>query len=99
LSTNFAIFAVTFVQHFFRWFKIKSRYTRYTRYSLQTLVDNSAFSSQKAFRDLDYQPRPLNDAVADFLDWNKAHNAALLENLKTARKLRLKKQTKIKTSV
>lgn len=96
LPMNFAIFAVTFVQHFFRWFKIKSRYTRY---SLQTLVDNSAFSSQKAFRELGYQPRPLNDTVADFLDWNKAHNAALLENLKTARELRLKKPTKIKTSV
>ncbi len=95
IPVKIAIFAVSFVQHFFQWFKIKSRYTHY---SLQTLIDNSTFSSQKACRELGYRPRPLNDTVADFLDWNKTHNAVLLEKLKDTRKLRLKKRSRVKTS-
>jgi len=43
--------------------------SRYTVYALQTLVDNSVFSYQKAWHDLEYKPRPLAEAVSDFLKW------------------------------
>ena len=63
-----AMFAVTMLQRFFSWLKIK---TRYTSYSLQTLIDNSAFSSEKAKLELGYMPRPLSESIADFLKWHK----------------------------
>jgi dihydroflavonol-4-reductase len=66
IPIRYAIFILSLVEGFVRWLKIKSHYTVY---SLQTLMDNSAFSSVKAGRELGYQPRPLNEAVSDFLIW------------------------------
>ncbi|MDZ4133439.1 MAG: NAD-dependent epimerase/dehydratase family protein, partial [Dethiobacteria bacterium] len=54
-----AMFAVKILQTLFQWLKIKSSYTIY---SLQTLLDNSVFSSQKARTELGYTARPLNEA-------------------------------------
>ena len=71
IPTRLALFAVYFIQRFFQWLKIKSNYTVY---SLQTLLDNSLFSYQKAWRELGYKPRPLSEAVTDFLAWHKMHN-------------------------
>lgn len=68
VPTGLALFAMSIVQNLFQWLKIS---TRYTVYSLQTLTDNSNFSSQKAFRELGYRPRPLAEAVADFLAWHR----------------------------
>ncbi len=68
-----AMFFVAILQHFFRWLKIQSGFTVY---SLQTLIDNSLFSSGKAYRELGYHPRPLNEAVADFLAWHRTQQNA-----------------------
>jgi nucleoside-diphosphate-sugar epimerase len=40
---------------------------------LQTLLDNSVFSSQKARTELGYTARPLSEAVTDFLHWFEIH--------------------------
>ena len=79
LTAHTARFLVGIAQHFFYWLKIKSRYTIY---SLQTLFDNSLFSSQKAFRELGYRPRPLAETVADFITWHRAFTRQKKENLK-----------------
>lgn len=69
IPIRFAIFVLGLFQGLIRWFRIKSRYTVY---SLQTLLENSAFSSLKARRDLGYQARPLSEAVSDFIKWAPA---------------------------
>jgi hypothetical protein len=74
-----ALFAVSFIQRFFQWLKIKSSYTVY---SLQTLIDNSLFSSAKAMHDLGYRPRPLAEAVSDFLAWRQLQQKKLQQALK-----------------
>lgn len=68
VPVKMAMFFVSILQNFYRWLKIKSSYTVY---SLQTLIDNSLYSSEKASRDLGYRPRPLSEAVTDFLSWHR----------------------------
>ncbi len=65
-----AMLATLLIQRLYYLLKINSRYTVY---ALQTLVDNSVFSYHKAWRDLDYRPRPLAEAVTDFLTWWNLH--------------------------
>lgn len=85
VPVKLALIAVFLIQRLFQWLKIKSSYTVY---SLQTIIDNSLFSSQKAWRDLGYKPRPLAEAVADFLTWRR-----LQQNISP--KIVKRKQTKI----
>jgi len=68
VPVKLALFAVSIIQRLFQWLKIKSSYTVY---SLQTLIDNSLFSSEKAMHSLGYRPRPLSEAVSDFLAWRQ----------------------------
>lgn len=84
IPVRLAMVAIAILQRFYNWLKIKSSYTVY---SLQTLIDNSLFSSQKAFRDLGYRPRPLAEAISDFLTWHK---------LQQFDSLRKNKQKKVK---
>jgi len=49
--------------------RIRGRRPLYTAYSLRTLESNSAFSSEKAERELGYAARPLSDTVRDMVDW------------------------------
>lgn len=42
---------------------------RFTRYSLQTVRDNSVISSEKAGRELGYQPRSLRESLEDTVSW------------------------------
>lgn len=81
LPMKLVMFAAQVVQRLFQWLRIKSRFTVY---SLQTLLDNSSFSSQKAWRKLGYRPRPLQEAVSDFLHWFNLHRKAA--GKKTAKK-------------
>jgi len=74
VPVKLALFVVFSIQKFFACLKIKSSYTVY---SLQTIIDNSLFSSQKAWRDLGYRPRPLAEAVTDFLSWKKLQQKKL----------------------
>jgi dihydroflavonol-4-reductase len=68
VPVKLALFAVSIIQRLFQWLKIKSSYTVY---SLQTLIDNSLFSSEKAMHSLGYRSRPLSEAVSDFLAWRQ----------------------------
>lgn len=49
-----------------------SRHTpRFTQYSLQTVRDNSVISSEKAGRELGYNPRALKESLEDTVAWWK----------------------------
>ncbi len=63
---RYAIFFIGLIEGLVSWLKIKSRYTVY---SLHTLLESSAFSSNKAKTELGYQSRPLSETVADFITW------------------------------
>ncbi len=88
-----AFFAVSFIQQFLHWLKIKSSYTVY---SLQTLIDNSLFSSEKARQSLGYRPRPLVEAVSDFLSWRQLQQKSL-QNMAKRKKIRVHKTKPVKT--
>jgi dihydroflavonol-4-reductase len=74
VPVKLALFAVSIIQRLFHWLKIKSSYTVY---SLQTLIDNSLFSSEKAMHNLGYRSRPLAEAVSDFLAWRQLHQKSM----------------------
>ena len=63
-----AMFFANFTQHFYRLAKTTPQYTCY---SLQTVFDNSSFSSAKARHELAFVARPLEEAIADYLSWRK----------------------------
>jgi dihydroflavonol-4-reductase len=90
VPVSMAMFFVSILQHFFRWLKIKSSFTVY---SIQTLIDNSLYSSLKASQELGYRPRPLKEAVVDFLVWHRTQQKAKQESRKAGKTLqtRLKK--------
>ncbi len=88
LPIKFALFFISIIQNFYR---LINKKTRYTVYSLQTLLDNSVFSSAKAFRDLNYRPRPLQESVTDFINWYKFNR----NKQNTSRKKKLKSNSKV----
>ena len=65
-----ALFFSGILQHYYRLAKTTPRFTPY---SLQTVADNSSFSCGKASEELAYTARPLQESIADFLSWRKAH--------------------------
>ncbi len=68
LPFKLALFSSTFLQYYYRHFKLTPRFTPY---SLQTIVDNSAFSCAKAVEELGYTARPLQETIADFIAWHR----------------------------
>jgi dihydroflavonol-4-reductase len=67
------------------YYKITRQKPRITRYSIETVVSNSEISSEKAKKELGYQPRSLTKSVMDTVRW-------WLKNLGlTKRSLRLQK--------
>ena len=94
VPVKLALFAVSFIQRFFQWLKIKSFYTVY---SLQTLIDNSLFSSEKAMHNLGYRPRPLSEAVSDYLVWRQLHLKSL-QPIPGRNKIRVHKTKPVKTT-
>ncbi len=65
------------------YYKITKTTPRFTKYSIETVISNSDISSEKANKELGYQPRTLVQSVADTVAW-------WIENLKiTKRSLRL----------
>ena len=51
------------------YYKIKKQPPLYTSYSLYTLTSNALFSHEKATKELNYQPRPLQETLQDTVDW------------------------------
>ena len=51
------------------YYKIAGKRPRFTRYSLETVVSNSEIQSEKARRELAYQPRTLAQSIADTIRW------------------------------
>ena len=43
-----------------------------TPYSIYTLCSNSRFSHERATRELDYHPRPIDDTLRDMVQWLRA---------------------------
>ncbi len=70
-----------------RYYKILKQPPLYTAYSLYTLSSNANFSHQKAGRELDFSPRPLQQTLADTAKW-------LLEN----RRLKALPKNRVKTA-
>lgn len=51
------------------YYKITKQKPRITRYSLETVMSNSEISSEKAKKELGYQPRSLTKSVTDTVRW------------------------------
>ena len=51
------------------YYRVTHTRPRFTRYSIETLLSNSAISSQKAAVDLGYHPRSLVVSIADTVAW------------------------------
>ena len=51
------------------WYKLRRVAPTFTRYSVYTLSSNAVYSHQKATRDLNYQPRPMEETIRDTLEW------------------------------
>lgn len=51
------------------WYKMLRQPPLFTRYSLYTLESNAHFSHDKATRELNYHPRPLEETLTDMVDW------------------------------
>jgi dihydroflavonol-4-reductase len=65
------------------WFyKITHTRPRLTRYSLETLLSNSDISSQKAQRELGYQPRHLAETIKDTITWWKTYARKIKSTLR-----------------
>ncbi len=50
-------------------YKITKTKPRITRYSIETIVSNSAISSDKAKQELGYTPRSMLQTVTDTVQW------------------------------
>jgi len=61
------------------YYKITKTKPRFTRYSIETVFSNSNISSEKAKKELGYQPRTLVKSIADTVRW-------WLENLRLTKK-------------
>jgi dihydroflavonol-4-reductase len=53
--------------------RIRGRRGLFTPISLKELESNPNISHEKASRELGYQPRPLEQAIADTIDWYRSH--------------------------
>ena len=51
------------------YYKLRHQPPLYTRYSLYTLQSNSWFDHSKATRELDYHPRPMEQTIADTVEF------------------------------
>lgn len=49
--------------------RLQHRRPLYTNYSLYTLTSNSAFSSERAERELGYRSREINETIQDMVEW------------------------------
>jgi dihydroflavonol-4-reductase len=71
---SFARFGALFTPFYYRWMKIKPRFTIY---SLSTLRSNSNISHEKATRELEYRPRRLVETISDTVDWFRKNQPAV----------------------
>lgn len=51
------------------WYKLRRVAPTFTRYSVYTLTSNANYSHDKAARELNYQPRPMEETIRDTLNW------------------------------
>ena len=51
------------------YYKMTKTKPRFTRYSLETVFSNSEISSEKAKKELGYQPTPLVKSITDTVRW------------------------------
>jgi len=65
-----AIFSTYFTTIYYSLTKTRAKFTRY---ALETVVSNSQISSEKARAKLGYQPRTLQETIADTVHWWQEH--------------------------
>lgn len=65
-------------------YRIGKMKPRFTCYALETLISNSAISSEKARRELGYSPRPLAETVRDTVAWWLQHRQQIKPSLRTS---------------
>ncbi len=53
------------------YYKIRKAPPLYTPYSLYTLTSNALFSNEKAKKELSYHVRPMQETIADMMQWMK----------------------------
>jgi len=56
------------------YYKLLKQPPLFTRYSIYTLNTNANFSHEKAAKELAYTTRPMNQTLADTIDWLKTNN-------------------------
>lgn len=90
LPTWFAKMAVPFAEVYYRMRKLPPIYSKYSLYTLNT---NSLFSHDKATKELNYHPRPIDQTLKDTVMWLSDCNRvkrlrikAFIENLKPLNK-------------
>lgn len=66
IPSRLALFAANFTTLYYR---LSGAKPKFTRYSVVTVTGNSVISSERARRELGYQPRALSDSLADTVRW------------------------------
>ena len=74
-----ALFAARLAEWYYR---ITRTRPRFTRYSIETLLSNSAISSQKAAVELGYHPRSLAVSIADTVAWWNEYRKIALSSVR-----------------
>lgn len=63
------------------YYKLLHQPPLYTAYSMYTLQSNSAFSHEKATKELGYSPRPLSETMEDTVKWLREAGLTVKERL------------------
>lgn len=63
------------------YYKLLGQPPLFTAYSMYTLQSNSAFSHEKATRELGYSPRPLSETMKDTVIWLRENGLTVKERL------------------
>ncbi|HHT39731.1 MAG TPA: epimerase, partial [Acholeplasmataceae bacterium] len=53
---------------------IRKKTPIFSRTSLKALTENCNFNIEKAYSELDYQPRPIEESFSDTINWLKENN-------------------------
>lgn len=56
------------------WYRARKRPPLFTKYSIEVLLSNGNFSSQKAQDELNYKPRPIKESLIDTVNFLIEHN-------------------------
>ena len=70
IPARLALWVAPMVEFFYKLFKTRPKFTTY---SIKTLLSNSNVSSEKAKKELGYNPRTLSNTIKDTVEWWKVN--------------------------